>query len=558
MRNQRKTTYNSRNPKNLYTMFTALNILLQSTALAGNLEVSWGHVAFATIPVLLLIILMGFLKMAGDKSALITLVTTIVLALFAFGFPVADTGLSFVYGVLKAVFPILIIIIMAIFSYNVLVKTGKMEILKEQFSSISSDKCIQVLLLTWGFGGLLEGMAGFGTAVAIPAAILISLGFKPIFSAVASLIANSVATGFGAVGTPVKVLAEQAGVTDIQVLSTQVVLQLSPLMILIPFVLVFMTDPRIKSLPKHILLSVIVGVVSLAVQYIAARYMGAETPAILGSIASIIAIIIYAKLTATKEDKELKAKFPKRTMGEIINAWSVYGFILILVILTSPLLPLRNILAPLSATTLFSQNIFDAVTQTEVVRSIKVSWLTDAGVLLFLGSILGGLLQGAKIVELIKLLGTVIKQQRKTIVTVCSLIALSSIMDFSGMISQLGLALAIATGSLYPLFAPTIGCLGTFLTGSDTSSNILFGKLQASVAHTTGADPSWLAAANTAGATGGKIISPQSIAVATSACGLQGREGEIMKKALPYALGYIVVSGLMVYFVPKIMGTILF
>ncbi|SHE37231.1 L-lactate permease [Dysgonomonas macrotermitis] len=538
-------------------MVTLLNIILQNTALTGNLDVSWGHVAFAIIPVLLLIVLMGFLKMAGDKSALITLATTIVLALFAFGFPIADTGLSFVYGVLKAIFPILIIIIMAIFSYNVLVKTGKMEVLKEQFSSISSDKCIQVLLLTWGFGGLLEGMAGFGTAVAIPAAILISLGFKPIFSAVASLIANSVATGFGAVGTPVKVLAEQAGVTDVQTLSTQVVLQLSPLMILIPFVLVFMTDPRIKALPKHILLSVIVGVVSLVTQYIAARYMGAETPAILGSIASIIAIIVYAKLTSTAEDKELKAKFPKRSFGEIINAWSVYGFILILVILTSPLLPLRNELAPLLSTT-FKFNIFDAVTNAEVVRSVKISWLIDAGVLLFLGSILGGLVQGAKIVELIKLLGTVIKQQRKTIVTVCSLIALSSIMDFSGMISQLGLALAIATGSLYPLFAPTIGCLGTFLTGSDTSSNILFGKLQASVAHTTGADPSWLAAANTAGATGGKIISPQSIAVATSACGLQGREGEIMKKAIPYALGYIIVAGLMVYLVPKIMGTVVF
>lgn len=538
-------------------MFTTLNVLLQSTTLAGNLEISWGHVAFAIVPVLLLIILMGFLKMAGDKSAVITLATTIVLALFAFDFPVEDTGLSIVYGVLKAIFPILIIIIMAIFSYNVLVKTGKMEILKEQFSSISSDKCIQVLLLTWGFGGLLEGMAGFGTAVAIPAAILISLGFKPIFSAVASLIANSVATGFGAVGTPVKVLAEQAGITDVQTLSTQVVLQLSPLMILIPFVLVFMTDPRIKSLPKHILLSVIVGVVSLAVQYIAARYMGAETPAILGSIASIIAIIIYAKLTATDEDKELKRKFPKRSLGEIVNAWSVYGFILILVILTSPLLPIRTILAPLLTTT-FKFHIFEYATQADALRSIKISWLVDAGVLLFIGSILGGLIQGAKIVDLIKLLGTVIKQQRKTIVTVCSLIALSSIMDFSGMISQLGLALAIATGSLYPLFAPTIGCLGTFLTGSDTSSNILFGKLQASVAHTTGADPSWLAAANTAGATGGKIISPQSIAVATSACGLQGREGEIMKKALPYALGYIIVSGLMVYFVPKIMGALMF
>lgn len=537
-------------------MITTLSIILQNAAVE-SINISWLHVAFAIIPVLLLIILMGILKMSGDKSAFITLITTIVIAIFAYHFPVTDTGLSVVYGILKAIFPILIIIIMAIFSYNVLVETGKMEILKEQFSSISSDKCVQVLLLTWGFGGLLEGMAGFGTAVAIPAAILISLGFKPIFSAVASLIANSVATGFGAVGTPVKVLAEQAGIADVQTLSTQVVLQLSPLMILIPFVLVFMTDPSMKALPKNILLSVIVGLVSLITQYIAARYMGAETPAILGSIASIIAIIIYSKLTATKEDKELKSKYPHRTMGEIANAWSVYGFILILVVLTSPLLPIRAVLAPLLTTT-FSFDIYDAVAQTKVLRSIKISWLIDAGVLLFVGSILGGLVQGAKLMELLRLLWKVVKMQRKTIITVCSLIALSSIMDFSGMIAQLGLALAIVTGSLYPLFAPTIGCLGTFLTGSDTSSNILFGKLQASVAHTTGADPSWLAAANTAGATGGKIISPQSIAVATSACRLQGQEGEIMKKAMPYALGYIVVCGLMVYFVPKLMGTILF
>lgn len=532
-----------------------LNVILQASNLVVDLN--WMSVLFAATPVVLLIILMGFLKMSGDKSALITLATTVLIALFAFHLPAADTGLSIIYGVLKAIFPILIIIIMAIFSYNVLVHTGKMEVLKEQFSSISSDKCIQVLLLTWGFGGLLEGMAGFGTAVAIPAAILISLGFKPIFSAVASLIANSVATGFGAVGTPVKVLAEQAGVADIQVLSTQVVLQLSPLMILIPFVLVFMTDPRIKSLPKHILLSVVVGVVSLVTQYIAARYMGAETPAILGSIASIIAIILYAKITATDEDRELKAQFPKRSTAEIVSAWSVYGLILLLVILTSPLLPLRAVLAPILSTT-FSFNIFDTVSQAEIVRSVKISWLIDAGVLLFLGSIIGGLIQGANIIDLLKLLGRVIKQQRKTIVTVCCLIALSSTMDFSGMIAQLGLALAITTGSLYPLFAPTIGCLGTFLTGSDTSSNILFGKLQASVGHTIGVDPSWLAAANTAGATGGKIISPQSIAVATSACSLQGREGEIMKKAMPFALGYIVVAGLMVYFVPKLMGTLMF
>ncbi len=534
-------------------MNTTLSLLLQ----VATPSIEWWQVLAATLPVLLLIILMGFLKMSGDKSAVITLVTAIAIAFFAYEFPIADIGLSVVYGAIKAVFPILIIIIMAIFSYNVLVHTGKMEVIKEQFTSISSDKCIQVLLLTWGFGGLLEGMAGFGTAVAIPAAILISLGFKPIFSAVASLIANSVATGFGAVGTPVKVLAEQAGITSvegIQTLSTQVILQLSPLMVLIPFVLVFMTDPRVKSIPKHLLISLIVGGVSLATQYVAARYMGAETPAILGSIASIIAIVIYAKLIRSKEDQEFIDKSPQQPMSEILKAWSVYGIILLLVILTSPLLPLRDILAPL-LTTVFKFNILDATAGIDQVRTIKIAWLIDAGVLLFLGSMIGGLIQGAKVGELFKLLWKVLKQQVKTIITVCSLIALSSVMDFSGMIAVLGVALATATGSLYPLFAPTIGCLGTFLTGSDTSSNILFGKLQASVAHSTGADPSWLAAANTAGATGGKIISPQSIAVATSACGQQGQEGAIMKKAIPFALGYILIAGLMVYFVPKIMAS---
>lgn len=530
-------------------------IVLQNAQIVGGIDTSWLHILLAAIPVLLLIILMGFLKMSGDKSALITLAASVLIAIFAFNYQLDDTGLAVVYGVLKAIFPILIIIIMAIFSYNVLVHTGKMEIIKEQFSSISSDKCVQVLLLTWGFGGLLEGMAGFGTAVAIPAAILISLGFKPIFSAVVSLIANSVATGFGAVGTPVKVLAEQAGVTDIQTLSSQVVLQLSPLMFIIPFILVFMTDPRVKAIPKHLLLSLLVGGVSLITQYLAAIYMGAETPAIIGSLASIITIIIYAKCTTTKEDRDLKAKFPKRSTGQVLNAWSVYGWILFLVILTSPLLPLKDILDPILSTKV-SFNIFDAASGVDKTRIVKAS-LIDAGILLFLGSIIGGLIQGAKIGELFKLLWKVFKLQKKTIITVSCLIALSSVMDFSGMIAVLGTALAIATGSLYPLFAPAIGCLGTFLTGSDTSSNILFGKLQSSVAHQIGADPSWLAAANTAGATGGKIISPQSIAVATSACGQQGQEGEIMKKAIPFALGYIVVAGLMVYFVPQIMGYIL-
>lgn len=491
----------------------------------------------AIVPVLLLIVLMAFFKMPGDRSSVISLIVTMLIALFGFHFAIDDLACSFLYGALKAVSPILIIIVMAIFSYNVLLKTRKLEIIKQQFTSISTDKSIQVLLLTWGFGGLLEAMAGFGTAVAIPAAILISLGFKPVFSAVVSLIANSVATAFGAIGTPVLVLAKETSL-DVQNLSTNVVLQLSVLMFLIPLVLLFLTDPKLKSLPKNLFLALLVGGVSLTSQYMAARYMGAESPAIIGSILSIIVIVIYGKLTAPKEERARKN--PLRTK-DILNAWSIYLLILLLIILTSPLFPgLRHTLEN-NWVTRISLPVGDST------LNYTISWLTHAGVLLFIGTFIGGLIQGAGVKEMFTVLWHTVKQLKKTFITVICLVGLSTIMDTAGMIAVIATALATATGSLYPLFAPVIGCLGTFITGSDTSSNILFGKLQASVAGHINVSPDWLSAANTVGATGGKIISPQSIAIATSASNQQGKEGEILKAAIPYALAYVVITGVIVF-----------
>ena len=499
-------------------------------------------IILALTPVFLLIILLGFLKISGDKSALYTLIVTIILAVLGFKFSVSSIGLSIIYGTLKAIFPIILIIIMAIYSYNVLVFTNKMEILKFQFSNISKDKSIQVLLLTWGFGGLLEGMAGFGTAVAIPAAILIGLGYKPLFSALVSLLSNSVPTAFGAVGVPVKAIAIEINQPDLQQLGSEVVFQLIPLMIIIPFIIVTLTDSSLKSMPKNIALSLTVGVVSIAAQYLSVKYIGVETPAILGSIASIIAIVVWGKMAAKKEDK---AVLESKSTKEIMNAWAVYGSILFLIIGTSPLFSsFRTFLQSISSSPIH-------LTIEGAEKTIKIFWFTDAGLLLFLGTLFGGLLQGAKLGELLQVLWQSFLQLKKTYITVISLIVLSTIMDLSGMIAVLGLALAAATGTFYPLFAPAIGCLGAFLTGSDTSSNILFGKLQASVAKQIGGEPSWFAAANTVGATGGKIISPQSIAIATSACGQQGKEGDIMKKALPYAIFYIVIAGLMVYFFGK-------
>ena len=345
------------------------------------------------------------------------------------------------------------------------------------------------------------------------------------------MIANSVATAFGAIGTPVLVLAKETNL-DVLHLSTNVVLQLSVLMFLIPLVLLFLTDSKLKSLPKNIFLALLVGGVSLVSQYLAAKYMGAESPAIIGSILSIIVIVLYGKLTASKEEKARKSHLKTK---DILNAWSIYLLILFLIILTSPLFPglrhtlennwITRISLPINASTV----------------NYTISWLTHAGVLLFIGTFIGGLIQGAKVKDLFIVLWNTVKQLKKTFITVICLVGLSTIMDSAGMIA------VIATGSLYPLFAPVIGCLGTFITGSDTSSNILFGKLQASVAGQIHVSPDWLSAANTVGATGGKIISPQSIAIATSAGNQQGKEGEILKAAIPYALVYVAITGIIVY-----------
>lgn len=512
-------------------------------------------IVLALLPIALLITLMIGFKMRGDRSAVLALLSAVLIALFAvpnldgFASYLPDSyspmGVwwAFVEGVLKAVFPILIIIMMAIYSYNVLLESKQIEIIKQQFTSISSDKRLQVLLIVWGFGGLLEGMAGFGTAVAIPAAILIGLGFKPGFSALVSLIANSVATGFGAVGVPVITLAKEAFGSDVTPIQTHavagdVVIQLSALMFLIPFIILYLTDRSRKYIISNILLSLAVGAISLGVQFAAAYFIGAETPAILGSLACIIFIVAYAKFAERKVEKP---KSPRYTGGELARAWAVYGFILFFIVLASPITgPVSDFLK----TTLVSKIHLPIYAEG---KTFNFGWLSNAGLMLFLGAFIGGLIQGVKPRKLLSILGATVVKLQASAVTIISLVAMSAVMSYSGMITVIANALVVATGSLYPLFAPLVGAIGTFATGSDTSSNILFGKLQAQVADQMGMDKAWLAAANTAGATGGKIISPQSIAIATASCGQQGQEGAILRSALPYALFYVLIAGITVY-----------
>ena len=526
------------------------------------------NVVIALIPIILLFVLMLGFKVSSHKSALATLIVTAFLALWVA--PSMDmlperfvgvstysmVGWSVVEGVLKAVFPILIIILMAIFSYNILVASKAIEVIKAQFTSFTDDRGILVLMMVWGFGGLLEGMAGFGTAVAIPAAILIGLGFKPMFSALVALLGNTVATGFGAVGVPVTTLCNEvspggvASAATVSQISAFTILQLAPLFILIPFIILTITDRR--AWLKNLALSFWTGGVSLAVQFVCAHYLGAETPAIIGSIAAIGAILLYAAVFSPKKKKRHdEAPATHYGFGETFKAWSVYIFILVFILVSGALCPPVN--------GFLKSHIVTQVPLPVIGSTFKFGWLSNAGLMLFLGSMVGGLIQGLSFMALMRILAKTLYNMRYTIVTITCLIALASVMNYSGMIQTIAIGMVAISGSFYPFFAPLIGAIGTFVTGSDTSSNILFGKLQASVAHqlgltgqTTylgvpGSETNWLVAGNTTGATGGKMISPQSVAIATAACDMEGKDDAILRKAVPYALFYIFVGGLMVF-----------
>ncbi len=518
-------------------------------------------------PIVILFVLMLKFKLSGHLSAVLTLLTAALLSIFAV--PELNivpkefndvTMLSLVSwsiteGILKAVFPIFLIILMAIFSYNILVESKQIEVIKLQFISLTDDKGILVLLMVWGFGGLLEGMAGFGTAVAIPAAILIGLGFKPFFSALVALLGNTVATGFAALGVPVTTLCNEATAGGdataemIREVSTFTILQLSPLFFFIPFVILMLTDK--SAWRKNILLTLWVGCISFIAQFLCAYYLGSETPAIIGSIAAIISLIVAARFTGNKKRRDTSA-VKKVSLSEALKAWSVYILILALILLSGTMCPTIN--------QFLKSHLVSSVNIPVIGTTFRFGWISNAAFIIFIGSFAGGMIQGLSVKKLLVLLCRTLVSLKYTAITIISLIALASVMNYSGMISTIASGLVALTGGSYPIFAPLIGAVGTFVTGSDTSSNILFAKLQVNVAHNLGMDgtasyfgihgseSNWLLAANTTGATGGKMISPQSIAVATAACEMQRSDSQILRAAIPYTLVYVLIGGLLVYF----------
>lgn len=489
----------------------------------------------ALIPIVLLIVMLGFLNKPAHKTALISMTISAFLAVLVFNLSVIEVASAILEGMVYGLWPIMITIIGALFTYNLALYTNKMETIKNMLSGISSDPRIQVLIIAWAFGGFLEGVAGYGTAVALPASLLAVLGFNPMFAAVLCLIANTVPTAFGAVGIPVVTLAEIANL-DIHKLSYTIALQSFIFTLIIPFILVTLTGKSLKALKGVFGITLISGLSFAIPQLLIARSLGAELPSLLGGLISLAVTIVTASLFYRNKTQTIKSV----PLKEAILAWLPYIFIIVLIVLTMPMVePIHDLVGNVKSTAVIYQGDGGA--------SITFKWFTTPGFIIIMATLVAGFFQGCSLLQMVHVFIKTVKKMTKSIITVLAIVALAKIMDYSGMVNAIAIVLVAVTGPFFPLISPLLGALGTFVTGSDTSANLLFGSLQTQVASSIGVSEYWLAASNTTGAALGKMISPQSIAVAASATDLVGREGDILKQTCKYCLVLVSLLGIMIY-----------
>ena len=498
----------------------------------------------AMLPILWLIVALSGLKMAGHKACLIALLLTVVLAVGYWKLSFLWTLSAALEGVLNAIWPICLVIVAALFTYNVTLKTGAMELIKQMLASVSTDKRILALIIGWGFGNFMEGMAGFGTAVAIPASMLAGIGLDPISAVLGCLVVNSTPTAFGSVGVPTVTLASVTGLDALPLAGDVAVIQCI-LTFISPFLMVCICGKGIKALKGMIPTTLIASLSFTIPWFITAKVIGPELPDVIGSICSMLCIIAAAKIFHKQPDSDYAIEVADTNNTAITaesqwKAWSPFILIFILLMCTSTLCPpIHNAIAGIK-----SQIVVYAGNDG---NTLSFSWINTPGVMIFIAAIIGGLIQGASIAEMVTVLGQTLKKYWKTILTICSVMAIAKIMSYSGMISDIAKLLVVVAGSFYPFIAPLIGGLGAFVTGSGTSTCVLFGGLQTETATSLGLSPSWMAAANVMGAGIGKMICPQGIAIGAGAINAVGSESKILRAVFKYFILYILLAGIICF-----------
>jgi len=534
--------------------------------LGGSLGLS---APVAALPIVVLFLMLGLWRAPAWKAAVSALVTALVVAIAVYGMPVQLAVISTLYGAAYGLFPIAWIVFSSIMLYRLAVDTGKFEVIKDSVGSLTDDRRLQAMFIAFSFGAFIEGAAGFGAPVAVSGAMLAGLGFNPFYAAGICLLANTAPVAFGSIGIPVTTLAAVTGL-PVMPLSAMVGRLCAMVSIIIPGYLIVVMAGWARA--REVLPAIVACGVSFAgMQLFVSNTMGPELTDILSSLTCIIVMVAVLKLWKPKTimrlegDKPVSTVAMKHTAGEIFVAWSPYLLLVAFVLAwgepaikltidtwTNGVMPSFLPKAPTGLNGLMVPGLHNAITRIPPVTPapapyaavFTLNWLSASGTACFLATIAAAVVLRVKPAQFVGIYKATFKQLSFAMATIASMLGLAYLMNYSGMTSTLGLALA-TTGIAFPFFSAVVGWLGVFLTGSDTSANALFGNLQVVTANALGLNPVLTASVNSAAGVMGKMISVQSIAVAVAATGMSSAdESRLFRFTIKHSVMLMIAMGI--------------
>jgi len=515
--------------------------------------------AVASLPLLAVFVSLAILRRPAFQAALFALGTTLAVAVLAWGMPAKLAALAALHGAAYGIFPVFFIVLSTLFLYNITVAGGQFEVIRSSLAQVTPDRRIQAILIAFCFGAFIEGAAGFGAPVAIAGATLVGLGFRPFYAAGLCLIANTAPVAFGSIGIPIVALAGVTGLNDAGLLrlSAMVGNQLPLLSCLIPaYLIVLMVGwRRMAEVGPAV---AVCGLAFGACQWATARFLGPYLPDLLASLAAMGAMVVLLRFWQPRAvyrfDHEPVAPPPEPAYrpGQVLRGWAPYA-VLTLTVLVWGIAPVKaalgraTVLVPVAG---LDQAILHPAPgggrAAPLAAVYKLDVLASTSTGIFAAALLCAAGCGLGLRRTAAAFGQTLHSMRYPALTIASVLALAYVMNDSGMTVCLSLVCTRA-GRLFPLLSPVLGWLGVFLTGSDTSSNVLFGGLQKSAAEHLGLDPVLTAAANTSGGVMGKMISPQSIAVACAAAGMVGEEASLFRFTLRHSLVLLAAVCILVF-----------
>ena len=515
----------------------------------------------AAIPIFALLFLLGVRRKPAWIASLAGLAATVLVAGAVYRMPAAMIVTSVGYGAAFGLFPIGWVVFTAILLYRVTIESGKFDVLKDSIGHLTNDPRLQVLLIAFAFGAFIEGAAGFGTPVAVSAAMLAGLGFSPFYAAALCLLANTAPVAFGSIGIPITTLAVTTGL-PIDRLSAAVGRICAPVSLIIPAYIIVVMGGW-KSLRAVFPAAAVCGITFAGMQFAISNYVGPQLTDILASLAAILALVILSSVWTPKDDFQfgehhVKTEVTIHATGRILSAWTPYALLVALILLWGykPLqvhLNSATITFPWPGLHNLVQRMPPVVGKASPYGAMYTfNWLSASGTACLIAAILGAIVSGLSLKQFGRVFVLTVKQLFLAELTYAAVLGLAFLMNYCGATGTLGLAFA-ATGALFPVFSALLGWLGVFLTGSDTSANALFGTLQVVTAGKLGLNPVLMAAANSAGGVMGKMISLASIAVAGAATSMKpADEGRLFRFTLKHSMILALAIGLITLFYARV------